>query len=121
MKVDRAVFRNLHLATAMTLVGLLFFSAQGLRSQDAKASFTLKLSGAGADSIPVPIGHQDWQFVATAVRNAKGKWERHGILTASGDEGEGFVPSTPDDNAIYGYPLWTHLSSTDCGVSQEVK
>ena len=44
MKVDRAVFRNLHLATAMTLVGLLFFSAQGLRSQDAKASFTLTLS-----------------------------------------------------------------------------
>jgi hypothetical protein len=72
-------------------------------------------------SIPVPIGHQDWQFLATAVRNEKGKWEKHGILTASGDEGGGFVPSTPDDNAIYGYPQWSHLSSTDCGVSQEVR
>ncbi len=38
-------------------------------------------------SIPVPIGFQDWQFVATAVQNTNGKWERHGILTASGDEG----------------------------------
>jgi hypothetical protein len=70
-------------------------------------------------SIPVPIGHQDWQFVATAIQNAKGKWEKHGVLTASGDEGEGFVPSTPYDNAIYGYPQWSYLSSTDCGVSQE--
>lgn len=72
-------------------------------------------------SIPVPIGRQDWQFVATAVRNEKDKWEKRGMLTASGDEKEGFVPSTPDDNAIYGYPQWSHRSSTDCGVSQEVK
>jgi hypothetical protein len=80
-----------------------------------------QLSGTATASIPVPIGRQDWQFIATAVENAKGKWERHGILTASGDEGEGFVPSTPDDNAIYGYPQWTHLVSNVCGVSQEVQ
>lgn len=80
-----------------------------------------QLSGTGTASIPVPIGHQDWQFVATAVRNAKGKWERNAILTASGDEGDGFEPATPDDNAIYGYPQWTHLVSNDCGVSQGVQ
>jgi hypothetical protein len=80
-----------------------------------------QLSGTATASIPVPIGHQDWQFIATAVRNAKGKWERHGVLTASGDEGEGFVPSTPDDNAIYGYPQWTQPASSVCGVSQEVR
>ncbi|MGD0902118.1 MAG: IPT/TIG domain-containing protein [Terracidiphilus sp.] len=80
-----------------------------------------QLPGTATASIPVPIGRQDWQFIATAVENAKGKWERHAILTASGDEGEGFVPSTPDDNAIYGYPQWTHLVSNVCGVSQEVQ
>jgi len=47
--------------------------------------------------------------------------EEWGQVTASGDEGEGFVPSTPDDNAIYGYPQWTHLVSNVCGVSQEVQ
>ena len=79
------------------------------------------LPGTGTPSIPVPIGRQDWQFIATAVRNAKGKWERNGILTASGNEGGSFLPSTPYDNAIYGYPQWTHLSSTNCGVSQEAQ
>jgi len=80
-----------------------------------------QLSGAGTASIPVPIGHQDWQFVATAVRNARGKWERNAILTASGNEGNGFEPATPDDNAVYGYPQWSHLVSNDCGVSQGVQ
>jgi hypothetical protein len=47
--------------------------------------------------------------------------EEWGQVTASGDEGEGFVPSTPDDNAIYSYPQWTHLVSNVCGVSQEVQ
>jgi hypothetical protein len=90
-----------------------------LRGYNFRLKENYQFSGTATASIPVPIGYQDWQFVSTAVQNAKGKWERHGILTASGEDGEGFVPSTPYDNAIYGYPQWSYLSSLDCGVSQE--
>jgi len=83
-----------------------------------------QLSETATASIPVPIGYQDWQFIATAFQKppvGRGKWDKHPTLTASGDEGQGFVPSGPSDNSIYGYPLWSHLSSNDCGVSQEVR
>lgn len=82
-----------------------------------------QLSGTGTVSIPVPIGYQDWNFIATASQRppiGKDKWDTPRTPTASGDVGEGFVSSTPYDNAIYGYPQWNHLSSTSCGVSQVI-
>jgi hypothetical protein len=80
-----------------------------------------QLSGTNTESIPVPIGHQDWQFIATAFHKpppGRDKWSTSRTPTASGDEGEGFVPATPSDNELYGYPLWAHLASTVCNVSQ---
>ena len=93
MKVDRAVFRNLHLATAMTLVGLLFSPPKGcvlrmqrlpspLNFQELARIPSLSLSAIRTGSL------------STAVRNAKGKWERHGN-DRSGDEGEGFCAINP--------------------------
>jgi hypothetical protein len=82
-----------------------------------------QLSGTGAESIPVPMGYQDWQFIATASQKTpmgSDRWKTNRTPTVSGDQGEGFVASTPYDNAIYGYPQWSHVSSNDCGVSQSV-
>ncbi len=82
-----------------------------------------QLSSTGTPSIPVPIGYQFWQFIATASQNppiGNDKWNKHPTLTASGDEGQGFTPSSPWDNSIYGYPQWSYISSTICGVSQTI-
>ena len=82
-----------------------------------------QLSSTSTPSIPVPIGYQDWQFIDTAFQKTpigKDKWRTDRTPTASGDYGEGFVPATPYDNAIYGYPQWSYIASTSCGVSQEI-
>ena len=82
-----------------------------------------QLSGTATGSIPVPMGYQDWDFVATAFQDlpiGNGKWGKNPTLTASGDEGGGFEPATPYDNAIYGYPQWSAIVSNDCGVSQAI-
>ncbi len=82
-----------------------------------------QLSGTSTKSIPVPIGYQDWQFIATAIQKppiGKDRWRTDRTPTASGDYGGGFVPATPYDNAIYGYPQWSYIVSTDCGVSQTI-
>jgi hypothetical protein len=82
-----------------------------------------QLRSTATASIPVPIGHQDWNFIATAFQKSptgKDKWETNSAPTASGDEGEGFVPATPYDNGLYGYPLWRYKTSTVCNVSQAI-
>jgi hypothetical protein len=82
-----------------------------------------QLSGTATKSIPVPIGYQDWEFIATALQKppiGKDKWNTNRTPTASGDESEGFVLSTQYDNALYGYPQWSYISSTSCGVSQTI-
>jgi len=73
-----------------------------------------KLSGATNPSIPVPIGHQQWQFNATTDQKkpiGKGKWEKP-TLTGHGDTG-GYVPSQDTDN-LYGYPVFTGLATEVC-------
>jgi hypothetical protein len=75
-----------------------------------------QLKGTSTASIPVPIGHQEWQFVANADQTAQvgsGKWQQP-TTTAAGKVGD-FVPSTKTDNAKYGYPIWGKLSNIqDC-------
>jgi hypothetical protein len=73
---------------------------------------TPKLKGTSTASIPVPIGHQEWQFGATADQNApvgNGKWQQP-TTTAAGKVGD-FVPATETDNAKYGYPVWGSVSN----------
>jgi hypothetical protein len=80
-----------------------------------------QLSSTSTKSIPVPIGHQDWNFIATASQDnpvGNSKWYTPTTPTASGNEGEGFVPAQSTDNVLYGYPFWSHKASTVCGVSQ---
>jgi hypothetical protein len=82
-----------------------------------------QLSGTDTESIPIPIRHQDWQFIGTAVQKppiGNDKWKTDRTPTASGDQGEGFVQATPYDNALYGYPLWEYKASTVCNVSQAI-
>jgi hypothetical protein len=71
-----------------------------------------QLKGTGTASIPVPIGHQEWQFEATADQNApvgNGKWQQP-ATTAKGKVGD-FSPSMETDNEKYGYPIWGKLST----------
>jgi hypothetical protein len=71
-----------------------------------------QLSGTGTLSYPVPIGHQEWQFGATADQKApigRGKWQQP-VTNAAGAVG-GFIPSQDSDNAIYGYPVWGSVST----------
>jgi hypothetical protein len=82
-----------------------------------------QLSSSGTPSIPVPIGYQYWNFVASAFQDppiGNDHWNKHTTLTASGDDGEGFEPAQATDNAVYGYPQWNSIVSTDCGVSQTI-
>lgn len=70
-----------------------------------------QLSGTATASIPVPIGHQEWHFVATTDQEqpiGKGKWEK-ADTTAHGDNG-GYQPSQATDNDQYGYPHWHDVS-----------
>jgi hypothetical protein len=62
-----------------------------------------QLKGTSTASIPVPIGHQEWQFMATADQKApvgRGHWQQP-VTNAAGGVG-GFTPSQDTDNAIYG-------------------
>jgi hypothetical protein len=73
-----------------------------------------QLSGAAA-SIPVPIGHQQWQFKAITDQKqpiGKGKWERPKLID-HGDTG-GYVPSQETDNELYGYPVFTAPATEVC-------
>jgi len=73
-----------------------------------------QLTGTGAASIPVPIGYQQWQFGATADQEApigRGKWQQP-VTNAAGAVGR-FIPSTEDDNAKYGYPVWGDVSGIE--------
>lgn len=73
-----------------------------------------KLNGATKPSIPVPIGHQQWQFKAITDQKkpiGNGKWEKP-TLNAHGDTG-GYVPSQDTDN-LYGYPVFTDTSNETC-------
>jgi hypothetical protein len=66
----------------------------------------------GNGSIPVPIGHQEWQFKATADQDdpiGNGKWQQP-VTSAAGAVG-GFTPSQDSDNSIYGYPTWGSVSN----------
>jgi hypothetical protein len=70
-----------------------------------------QLSGTATASIPVPIGHQEWHFVATTEQNppiGKGKWEKPDT-TSHGDNG-GYQASQATDNDQYGYPSWNGIS-----------
>jgi hypothetical protein len=74
-----------------------------------------QLSGTSTESIPVPIGHQEWQFKATTDQKqpiGTGKWERP-ILINHGNTG-GYVPSQATDNGLYGYPIWTAVATEVC-------
>ena len=74
-----------------------------------------QLKQTATPSIPVPIGSQQWRFVATTDQKlpiGKGKWLKP-TTTAHGDDG-GFVPAQAADNSLYGYPLWTMTASTGC-------
>jgi len=70
-----------------------------------------QLSGTGTASIPVPIGYQEWYFVATTDQKlpiGNGKWTKPNT-TAHGDIG-GYQASQATDNAVYGYPEWNGVS-----------
>jgi hypothetical protein len=70
-----------------------------------------QLSGTGTASIPVPIGHQEWQFGAPADQKTpigRGHWQQP-TTNAAGAVGS-FIPSQDADNAIYGYPTWGSIS-----------
>ncbi|MGO9317768.1 MAG: IPT/TIG domain-containing protein [Terracidiphilus sp.] len=70
-----------------------------------------QLSGTSTASIPVPIGYQQWQFVAAADQTApigRGKWQQP-VTNAAGAVGD-FMLSQDSDNAIYGYPIWGSVS-----------
>ena len=74
-----------------------------------------KLSGATNPSIPVPIGHQQWQFKATTDQKqpiGKEKWEKPALID-HGDTGE-YVPSQANDNELYGYPVFTAPATEVC-------
>jgi hypothetical protein len=86
------------------------FYSSGTRDFDA--FMYLLWQPPGTDSIPVPIGHQEWQFKATAVQDVpigNGKWQQP-ATKAAGKVGD-LVPSTDLDNAIYGYPTWSGPST----------
>lgn len=70
-----------------------------------------QLKGTSTASIPVPIGYQEWHFIATTEQEApigRGKWKKP-VTTAHGDVGP-FQPSQPTDNALYGYPMWSGVA-----------
>ena len=70
-----------------------------------------QLSSTATASIPLPIGYQEWQFVATTDQKqpiGSGKWEKPDT-TAHGDNG-GYQASQAGDNDQYGYPSWNGVS-----------
>ena len=70
-----------------------------------------QLSGTGTASIAVPIGHQEWHFVATTDQKqpiGSGKWEKPDT-TAHGDNGV-YQASQATDNDQDGYPSWSGAS-----------
>jgi len=73
-----------------------------------------QLKGTATASIFVPVGHQAWQFVATANQEqpiGNGKWAQPDV-TAKGELGlGGFIPTNDTDNAIHGYPVWNGVST----------
>jgi hypothetical protein len=86
------------------------------------------LANTATPSYPVPIGHKDWNFVATAFQDdpvgyppaGNDHWDKNTTLTPSGNETMSFEPAQPTDNALYGYPLWSGIVSNECGVSQAI-
>jgi hypothetical protein len=82
-----------------------------------------QLKGTSTTSYPVPIGHQEWQFMAIADQKApigEGKW-RQPTTTAAGKVGD-FVPSSESDNPVYGYPTWDGVSGiTSCDPTNQTQ
>lgn len=74
-----------------------------------------QLRGTSTASIPVPIGHQQWTFVALTDQKqpiGRGKWTKP-TLTAHGDTGA-YASSQDTDNNLHGYPIWTALATEVC-------
>jgi hypothetical protein len=77
-----------------------------------------KLKGSGADSIPVPIGYDQWHFVADTVLEQKGrkmKW-KNPVNLPTNNIGS-LIPSTANDpNTWDGYPQWTDKANPTCSI-----
>jgi len=82
-----------------------------------------QLAGTGTPSIPVPIGHQAWQFVATTNQKppiGRGKWNQPD--TAAKGEAGGFIPANDSDNNEHGYPIWNGVSGiASCDPSNQTQ
>ncbi|MGB0124203.1 MAG: IPT/TIG domain-containing protein [Silvibacterium sp.] len=64
-----------------------------------------------ANSIPVPIGYQTWDFSGSAQQNSSGKW----TATTSGTPGVvGSFISSSGTQPNNGYPAWTMVSTETC-------
>jgi hypothetical protein len=75
-----------------------------------------KLGGSSMQSIPVPIGHQQWAFSAKADQKqpiGRGKWKTPEEPNAHGDTGA-YAASHDDDNNLHGYPIFTAPATETC-------
>ena len=75
-----------------------------------------KLKGTSTQSIPVPIGHQQWTFIATANQQqpiGSGRWMTPEKPTASGKTGA-YAESHDSDNNLHGYPVFTAPAEEVC-------
>jgi hypothetical protein len=74
-----------------------------------------QLNGTSTQSIPVPIGHQQWTFSASTDQKqpiGSGKW-KNPTLTAHGKTGD-YAASRDTDNNLHGYPIWNDVATEVC-------
>jgi len=75
-----------------------------------------QLNGTSTQSIPVPIGHQQWTFEATANQKppvGSNKWKTPETPTSHGATGA-YATSRDDDNNHHGYPIFTAVATEVC-------
>jgi hypothetical protein len=75
-----------------------------------------KLGGSSMQSIPVPIGHQQWAFSAKADQKqpiGNGKWKTPEEPNAHGDTGA-YAASYDGETNLHGYPVWNDVATETC-------